>query len=169
MRNTLTRGLGLTLAVSSLMLGACHAQTAATTAPSGQGSAAFMAKNGKAEGVVTLKDGLQYKIVKSGPASGRSPRDGDEVKVNYEGTLVDGTVFDSSYKTGEPVVFAVGSLIPAWNEALTMMKPGDVWYLYVPPALGYGPEGKGPIPPDSVMVFKLELLGVLPRSGGGLG
>jgi peptidylprolyl isomerase/FKBP-type peptidyl-prolyl cis-trans isomerase FklB len=159
-----------------LALAACHPQGQAKAEASGSGAAApaassgaaaaFLAKNAKQPGVVTLPDGLQYKVLRSGPKSGPSAQTGDEVKVNYEGTLLDGAVFDSSYKSGEPAVFTVGALIPAWNEALTLMKPGDVWILYVPPALGYGPEGKGPIPPDSVMVFKLELLGVLKTSGG---
>lgn len=152
-----------------LMLSACgaHSQPTASGAASTAKSDAFMAKTAKETGVITLPDGLEYKIVKSGPSAGLSPKLGDEVKVNYEGTLTDGTVFDSSYKNGEPVVFPVGGLIPAWNEILQKMKPGDTWILYVPPALGYGPEGKGPIPPDSVMVFKLELLGVLPSAPGG--
>jgi peptidylprolyl isomerase/FKBP-type peptidyl-prolyl cis-trans isomerase FklB len=131
--------------------------------------AAFLAKNAHADGVKVLRDGLQYKIVTSGPADGPHPRLGDEVKVNYEGSLLDGTVFDSTYKDGEPAVFTVGGVIPAWNEALQLMRPGDVWYLYIPSKLGYGPEGKGPIPPNSVMVFKIELLGVLPRPGSGQG
>jgi peptidylprolyl isomerase/FKBP-type peptidyl-prolyl cis-trans isomerase FklB len=125
-----------------------------------------MAKTAKEPGVISLPDGLEYKILRSGPKSGPTPRTGDEVKVNYEGALTNGEVFDSSYKRGEPAVFPVGGLVPAWNEALQLMKPGDVWVLYVPPALGYGPEGKGPIPPDSVMVFKLELLGVLQGAAG---
>jgi peptidylprolyl isomerase/FKBP-type peptidyl-prolyl cis-trans isomerase FklB len=154
--------------IAALATGACHAQGQAKAggAPAASGPAAFMAKTAKEPGVITLPDGLEYKVLRSGPRTGPSPRSGDEVKVNYEGTLTDGTVCDSSYRTGEPVVFPVGGLIPAWNEALTLMKPGDAWILYVPPALGYGPEGKGPIPPDSVMVFKLELLGVLPSAPG---
>jgi peptidylprolyl isomerase/FKBP-type peptidyl-prolyl cis-trans isomerase FklB len=157
--------------IAALATSACHAQSqpkaqGASGAPA-SGSAAYMIKTAKEPGVISLPDGLEYKIIRSGPRTGPSPRTGDEVKVNYEGTLTDGTVFDSSYKTGEPVVFPVGGLIPAWNEALTLMKPGDVWILYVPPALGYGPEGKGPIPPDSVMVFKLELLGVLQGAANG--
>ena len=159
----------LAIVTAALALTACgaHSQPAV---PAPGASAAFLAKTAKEPGVISLPDGLEYKIVKSGPAGGVMAKLGDEVKVNYEGKLTDGTVFDSSYTSGEPVVFPVGSLVPAWNEALQLMKPGDVWILYVPPALGYGPEGKGPIPPDSVMVFKLELLGVLPaHQGGSLG
>ena len=129
-------------------------------------SAAFLKKNGAQSDVKTLPDGLQIKIVKSGPAGGAPIHNGDEVKVMYEGALIDGTVFDSSYQRGEPDVFTVGEVVPAWNEALQMMHPGDVWYLYVPPTLGYGAHGAGPIPPNAVMVFKLEVLGVLPHGGG---
>lgn len=153
------------LGALALGLGACHAHGQPAAAEGGGGSAAFMAKTIKEPGVQTLPDGLAYKVVRSGPASGPTAAPGDEVKVNYEGKLPDGTVFDSSYKNGEPVVFTVGALIPGWNEALTKMRPGDEWILYVPPSLGYGPEGRGPIPPDTVMIFKLELLGVLKGSG----
>ena len=161
------RRLLLLAAAAALTACGAHSQPTAGAGGSTAKSDAFMAKTAKEPGVVTLPDGLEYKIVKSGSTAGVSPKLGDEVKVNYEGTLTDGTVFDSSYKNGEPVVFPVGGLIPAWNEILQKMKPGDTWILYVPPALGYGPEGKGPIPPDSVMVFKLELLGVLPMAPGG--
>ena len=130
-------------------------------------TAAFLKKNGAQGDVKTLPDGLQIKVVSSGPAGGPGVKPGDEVKVNYQGTLVDGTVFDSSYQRGEPDVFTVGEVIPGWNEALQKMRPGDVWYLYVPPTLGYGAHGAGPIPPNAVMVFKIELLGVLPRGEGG--
>jgi peptidylprolyl isomerase/FKBP-type peptidyl-prolyl cis-trans isomerase FklB len=156
----------LLVTAAAVALSACGAH-GQPSAPTPGGSAAFMTKTAKEPGVISLPDGLEYKIIKSGPANGIKPKLGDEVKVNYEGKLTDGTVFDSSYKSGEPVVFPVGGLVPAWNEALQLMKPGDVWILYVPPALGYGPEGRGPIPPDSVMVFKLELLGVLPTHPGG--
>jgi FKBP-type peptidyl-prolyl cis-trans isomerase len=153
----------IAILAAALALAACNAH-GQPQAPAPGASDAFMAKTAKQPGVITLPSGLEYKIIKSGPVGGVSAKPGDEVKVNYEGKLTDGTVFDSSYKNGEPVVFPVGGLIPAWNEALPMMKPGDVWMLYVPPALGYGPEGKGPIPADSVMVFKIELLGVLPAA-----
>jgi FKBP-type peptidyl-prolyl cis-trans isomerase FklB len=124
---------------------------------------AFLATNAKAEGVITLPSGLQYKVVQSGPAGGASPRADDRVIVNYEGTLLDGTVFDSSYQRGHPETFTVGQLVPAWTIALQKMKPGDVWMLYAPPRLAYGEEGAGPIPPNAALIFKIELIGILPR------
>ena len=124
---------------------------------------AFLATNAKAPGVVTLPSGLQYKVLESGPAGGASPLADDHVIVNYEGKLLDGTVFDSSYQRGQPATFVVGELIPAWTEALQKMHPGDVWMLYAPPGLAYGEKGAGPIPPDSALVFKIQLIGILPR------
>lgn len=123
---------------------------------------AFLAQNAKQPGVVTLADGLQYKVVRSGPPGGAKPAPTDEVKVNYEGKLVDGTVFDSSYERGVPASFPLQGLVPAWKEALVMMRPGDEWTLYVPPELGYGAQDKGPIPGNSVMIFRIELIDVLP-------
>ena len=127
---------------------------------------AFLDKNAKAEGVHTLPNGLQYKVVRSGPADAPKPDGNDEVKVHYEGTLVDGTVFDSSYETGSPATFELQGLIKAWEQGIPMMRVGDEWLLYVPPELGYGPEGSGSIPPNAVLVFRIELLGVLPKTGG---
>lgn len=152
-------------------LGACQSKTNAqeSAKPANGEGVAFLAKMAKVPGVHVLPDGLQYKIVKSGPADGTSPRLGDEVKVDYEGTLVDGTVFDSSYKHGEPIVFTLGEVIPGWNEALQKMKPGDVWYIYVPAELGYGDRAAGPIPPGSVLIFKVELHSVLSHGGGANG
>jgi peptidylprolyl isomerase/FKBP-type peptidyl-prolyl cis-trans isomerase FklB len=150
-------------------LAACHSKStkAQEVSPAvvAQGQA-FLAKQAKDPAVRTLPSGLEYKVVRSGPASGTPPAMGDEVKVNYQGSLIDGTVFDSSYERGEPAVFRVGEVIPGWNEALQMMRPGDIWYLYVPAKLAYGDEGQGPIPAGSVLVFKVELLGVLPHGGG---
>ena len=98
-------------------------------------NADFLAKNAKAPGVKTLPSGLQYKVVASGPA-GPSPKAGDIIKVHYEGTLVSGQVFDSSFARGKPVLFPLADLVPAWMEALPMMKVGDEWMLYAPPELG---------------------------------
>ena len=124
---------------------------------------AFLATNAKAEGVVTLPSGLQYRVLRAGPAGGASPLADDRVIVNYEGKLLDGQVFDSSYQRGHPETFQVGGLIPAWTEALQKMRPGDQWMLYAPPNLAYGEQGAGPIPPNSALIFKIELIGILPR------
>jgi peptidylprolyl isomerase/FKBP-type peptidyl-prolyl cis-trans isomerase FklB len=129
----------------------------------------FMATNAKAAGVVTLPSGLEYRIVHSGPADGPRPGLTDEVKVNYEGKLLSGSVFDSSFQRGEPADFTVGGLVPGWVEALQLMRPGDEWILYVPPKLGYGEQDTGPIPANSVLVFRLQLLGVLPHTAGAMG
>ena len=124
---------------------------------------AFLATNAKAQGVVTLPSGLQYKVLQAGAAGGALPLADDHVIVGYEGKLLDGAVFDSSYQRGQPATFVVGQLIPAWTEALQKMKPGDTWMLYVPPGLAYGEKGAGPIPPNSALIFKIELIGILPR------
>lgn len=121
-------------------------------------SDAFLAENKTKPGVVTLPDGLQYKIIKEG--TGKSPTQNDSVMVNYEGTFIDGKVFDSSYTRGKPVTFPVSQVIPGWTEALKMMKPGAEWMVYVPSTLGYGDRGVGPIGPNQALVFKIELLNI---------
>lgn len=128
---------------------------------------AFMATNAKVEGVQTLPSGVQYKIVRSGPATGLKPGPQDEVKVHYEGKLVSGKIFDSSYDRGQPAAMPLPALIPAWKEALQLMRPGDEWILFVPPEMGYGPEGAGggEIPGNSVLIFRIELIDVLPAPG----
>jgi FKBP-type peptidyl-prolyl cis-trans isomerase FklB len=123
----------------------------------------FLAENGKKEGVVTLPSGLQYKVLAAG--NGKSPNPTDNVTVHYRGTLVDGTEFDSSYKRNKPATFGIDRVIPAWKEALPMMKEGAKWQLFVPAKLGYGPRGAGAkIPPNSTLLFEVELISV--RSGG---
>ena len=87
------------------------------------------------------------------------------MKVNYEGKLIDGTVFDSSYERGQPAAMPLRGLVKAWQEALQLMRPGDEWILYVPPELGYGAEGKDPIPPGAVLIFRIELIDALPGPG----
>lgn len=130
---------------------------------------AFLDKNAKAEGVTVLPSGVQYKVERSGPADGAKPKVGDEVKVHYQGALIDGTVFDSSYERGAPATFTVGRMVPGFDEVLQLMRPGDVWHVYIPPEQGYGDRGGGPIPPGSVLVFKIEMLGVLPQSASANG
>lgn len=148
---------------AALALCACAPAGAQPADKALEAANAYMAKNATAEGVQTLPDGLQYKIIKSGPPTGAHPGPSDTVKVNYEGTLTSGEVFDSTMKEGgRPVLFQVDQLVPAWTEALQLMRPGDVWMLYVPPKLGYGDKRSGPIPPNSVLVFKMELMTVLP-------
>jgi peptidylprolyl isomerase/FKBP-type peptidyl-prolyl cis-trans isomerase FklB len=160
------------IAAAALSLGACHPK-AATSGPQAQAPAetpeakAFLAKNATQPGVVVLPDGLQYKILHSGPATGNKPHINDEVKINYEGKLIDGKVFDSSYERGQPAAMPLNRLIKAWQEALPMMRPGDVWMLYVPPELGYGSEGAGDgqIPGGAALIFKIELIDFLPGPG----
>ena len=160
----------LMIAVAAVSLAACQPKVGGQ-GPQAQGSAespeakAFLAKNAKQPGVVVLPDGLQYKIVSSGPATGAKPHLGDEVKVNYEGKLVDGTVFDSSYERGQPAAMPLKGLVKAWQEVIPMMRPGDVWMIYVPPELGYGPERQGPIPGGAALIFKIELIDFLPGPG----
>ncbi len=129
----------------------------------------FLADNAKRKGVVTTASGLQYRVLN--PGSGASPRPADDVTVNYRGTLLDGTEFDSSYKRGEPATFTVSKVIKGWTEALQLMKPGAKWELFIPPNLAYGDSGQGPIPPGSVLKFEVELLSVKPASAspGGAG
>lgn len=121
----------------------------------------FLAENAKKEGVKVTKSGLQYQVIKSG--KGKTPKATDTVKTHYHGTLIDGTVFDSSVERNEPAVFPVNGVIPGWTEALQMMKEGDKWRLFIPAKLAYGERGAGQkIQPNSVLIFDIELLEVLP-------
>lgn len=115
----------------------------------------FLAENKKKEGVVELPSGLQYKVIKEG--AGISPADTNMVEVDYVGTLIDGTVFDSSRERGEPVEFAVNGVIPGWTEGLKLMKPGAVYMLYIPADLAYGDRKMGKIPAGSTLIFEVEL------------
>ena len=123
----------------------------------------FLRLNAQQAGVVTLPDGLEYRVVSSGPASGAHPGPGDEVKVNYEGKLLDGKVFDSSFQRGEPLDLPLDRVIPGWTEALQLMRPGDEWILYIPPKLGYRDREAGPIPPNSLLIFRVQLISILPK------
>ena len=121
-------------------------------------NADFLSKNKRVPGVITSKSGLQYKILKEG--TGATPSDTSQVEVNYEGRLIDGTVFDSSYKRGQSATFGCNQVIKGWTEALTMMKEGDVWELYIPYNLAYGERGNQSIPPYATLIFKVELIKV---------
>jgi FKBP-type peptidyl-prolyl cis-trans isomerase len=148
------------LAAAALTLVLWPMQACSQPQPATQNAVAFMAQNALTPGVQSLPSGVQYKVVKTGPPGGAHPTPEDMIKVNYEGALLSGEVFDSSYKNGKPVTFQLKNLIPGWIDALQAMKPGDQWVVYVPPRLGYGDRQTGPIPPNSVLVFKLELLAV---------
>jgi FKBP-type peptidyl-prolyl cis-trans isomerase FklB len=119
---------------------------------------AFLAENAKKEGVTSLPSGLQYEILSEG--AGASPKVGDTVKVRYRGTFIDGTEFDSSKRRGEPSSIEVGTIMPGWTEALQMMKEGSKWKLFVPSELAYGKRGLGRIPPNSTLIFELDLVSV---------
>ena len=121
-----------------------------------ENGAAFLEENGKKEGVITTETGLQYEVVTKG--DGPMPADTSRVTVHYEGKLIDGEVFDSSYDNGEPVSFALNGVIAGWTEGLQLMPVGSTYMLYVPSNLGYGPRASGPIPGNSVLIFKVELL-----------
>ena len=118
----------------------------------------WMAANAKKPGVKTLPSGVQYKVIKEG--AGQMPKDTSVVKVNYEGRLIDGTVFDSSYKNGQPVTLRANQVIKGWTEALVHMPAGSVWEVYIPQELAYGDREQGQIKPYSPLVFKIELISV---------
>jgi len=120
---------------------------------------AFLAANKGKEGVVTLPDGLQYKILTAG--TGPKPTASDSVVCNYRGTLINGTEFDSSYKRGQPATFGVGQVIKGWTEALQLMPVGSKWQLFIPSSLAYGDRGAGAdIGPDATLIFEVELLSI---------
>ncbi len=121
---------------------------------------AFLAANAKKEGVVVLPSGLQYEVIAEG--NGKKPSATDRVQCHYEGTLIDGTIFDSSIKRGEPAVFGVNQVIKGWVEALQLMQEGAKWRLYIPYDMAYGEHGAGEmIPPYSALIFDVELIKVL--------
>lgn len=121
---------------------------------------AFLAANKSKEGVVVLPSGLQYQVINEG--TGKKPSATDRVQCHYEGTLIDGTVFDSSIRRGEPAVFGVNQVIKGWVEALQLMSEGSKWRLFIPQDMAYGANGAGEmIPPYSALIFEVELIKVL--------
>jgi FKBP-type peptidyl-prolyl cis-trans isomerase FklB len=129
------------------------------SAENGKKEEAFLAENKGKEGVHTLPSGLQYKVVKEG--DGKKPTARDSVTVNYRGTFIDGTEFDSSYRRNQPATFPVGGVIPGWTEALQLMKTGSKYLIFIPSKLAYGEAGiGGVIPPNATLIFEVELLSV---------
>ncbi|WP_028303713.1 FKBP-type peptidyl-prolyl cis-trans isomerase [Oceanospirillum maris] len=137
-----------------------QAKAAETNLKNGQ---KFMADNGKKKGVVTTESGLQYQVLTAG--NGAKPKLTDQVKVHYEGKLLNGDVFDSSYKRGEPVTFGLNQVIQGWQEGLQLMPVGSKWKIFIPSDLAYGPGGTGgPIGPNETLVFEVELLDINPEA-----
>ncbi len=119
----------------------------------------FLAENAERTGVITTESGLQYEVLKQG--KGVRPIDSDEVKVHYEGKLINGEIFDSSIERGEPMTFGVTQVIPGWTEALQLMQVGSKWKVFIPQDLAYGERGAGEkVPPYSVLIFEMELLAI---------
>ena len=122
----------------------------------------FLAENARKEGVQTTESGLQYLVLSEGAGDGKSPSASDTVEVHYQGTLLDGSEFDSSYKRGETIEFPLNRVIPGWTEGVQLMSEGDKYRFFIPPALGYGERGTpgGPIGPNEALIFEVELVAV---------
>jgi FKBP-type peptidyl-prolyl cis-trans isomerase len=144
-----------------------HSLMDATAARNKAASEQFLAKNAKEKGVKTTASGLQYKVIAAGDAKAPAIVPADQVTVQYRGTLLDGSEFDSSYSRGTPATFPVGGVIKGWQEALVMMKPGAKWKLFVPPELAYGSTPRPGIPPSSVLTFEVEVISVKPPAAPG--
>jgi len=135
-----------------------EAAAAEGSAEQAKAGAAFLAENKTREGVVVTDSGLQYEVLVAG--DGAKPTAEQTVEVHYHGTLVDGTVFDSSVKRGETISFPVNGVIPGWVEGLQLMSVGSKWKLFIPSALGYGNQAQGPIPAVSTLIFEVELISI---------
>jgi len=120
--------------------------------------AVFLEENARKAGVITTESGLQYEVITQG--DGPIPADTSTVTVHYEGSLIDGTVFESSFESGDSVTFALNRVIPGWTEGVQLMPVGSTYKFYIPSNLGYGPRTQGPIPGNSVLIFKIKLLGI---------
>ena len=137
-----------------------HAKTQASSAIAIETGKAFLEENGKREGVITTESGLQYEILTD--SEGASPKPDDKVEVHYHGTLLDGTVFDSSVERGQPTAFQLNRVIPGWTEGLQLMSVGSKYRFTIPSELAYGQRATGKITPNSTLIFDVELLGITP-------
>ncbi len=124
----------------------------------------FLVRNAAAKRVVATPSGLQYFVLRSGPKTGQQPAAGDTVTFDYEGMLLTGDTFDSSYARGTPLTGRVDAFVPGFTEALKLMRPGDEWIVWIPPALGYGDRTAGDIPPNSILRFRLALHSITPAN-----
>lgn len=136
-----------------------YMQAAAKERPNKKAGDAFLAENKKKPGVVTTKSGLQYKVEKEG--TGPKPKVTDQVKVHYHGTLIDGSIFDSSVERGQPITLGLSNVIPGWTEALQLMPVGSKWKLFIPSELAYGDQETGKIQAGSALVFDVELIEIV--------
>lgn len=154
--------MGFQQKVSEVKNAAAMKENAAKSVVARQEGKAFLETNGKRAGVTTTPEGWQYEVIKAG-TDNTKPKLTDKVKVHYHGTLINGTIFDSSVDKGAPIVYPVNGFIIGWQQALQMMTVGSKWKLYVPADLAYGDNSPGPtIPPGSTLVFEMELLGIEP-------
>ena len=149
----------------SFAAAACATVPEVPTPPATPPGPDFLVRNAAAKGVVTTPSGLQYFVLRSGAETGPHPTGSDVVSFDYEGKLVTGETFDSSYARGTPLTGPVDGFVPGFTEALKLMQPGDEWIVWIPPALGYGDREAGSIPPNSVLRFRLALHSVTPAAG----
>ncbi len=152
-------------ALLALLVAACATVPAIPTPPVTAPGPEFLLRNAAAENVVTTASGLQYFIIRSGPETGVRPTASDTVTFDYEGKLVTGQTFDSSFERGTSLTGPVDGFVPGFTEALQLMRPGDEWVVWIPPALGYGERATGTIPANSVLRFRLALHSVAPPAG----
>ncbi len=167
----ITRGVKDALAGKKMAMGDqqqlqsfVKATVEAITAKNKAAGKEYLAKNGQEKGVKTTASGLQYRVLIPGDLKAASPQATDSVTVQYRGTLIDGTEFDSSYSRGQAQTFPVTGVIKGFQEALQLMKPGSKWKIYVPPELGYDAQPRGAIPAGSVLVFEVELQSIKPAA-----
>ncbi len=152
-------------ALLALLVAACATIPAIPVPPATAPGPDFLFRNAAAENVITTASGLQYFIIRSGPVTGVQPTASDTVTFDYEGKLVTGETFDSSFERGTPLTGQVDGFVPGFTEALQLMRPGDEWVVWIPPALGYGTRATGTIPANSVLRFRLALHSVAPATG----